>query len=70
MDSVLPQTEATFTNVDLIVLSPGVPIDIAPVRRLVRRASRSSVKSNWRATFFTARSAALPDRTARRPQPP
>ena len=28
MDNVLPQTEATFTNVDLIVLSPGVPIDI------------------------------------------
>lgn len=28
---LLPQTEATFTGVDLIVLSPGVPVDIPPV---------------------------------------
>ena len=32
MGNVLPQTEDTFTSVDLIVLSPGVPIDIPPVR--------------------------------------
>jgi UDP-N-acetylmuramoylalanine--D-glutamate ligase len=32
MENVLPQTEETFTNADLIVLSPGVPVDIAPVR--------------------------------------
>ncbi len=28
---MLPQTVETFTAVDLIVLSPGVPVDIAPV---------------------------------------
>ena len=32
MENVLPQTEDTFTSVDLIVLSPGVPVDIAPVQ--------------------------------------
>jgi UDP-N-acetylmuramoylalanine--D-glutamate ligase len=32
LQGVLPQTDETFTNADLIVLSPGVPIDIAPVR--------------------------------------
>jgi UDP-N-acetylmuramoylalanine--D-glutamate ligase len=30
-DNVMPQTEDVFTSVDLIVLSPGVPVDIAPV---------------------------------------
>src|SRR3954447_3727024 len=29
--AVLPQTEETFTEADLIVLSPGVPLDIPPV---------------------------------------
>ena len=29
--ALLPQTEETFTRPDLIVLSPGVPVDIAPV---------------------------------------
>jgi UDP-N-acetylmuramoylalanine--D-glutamate ligase len=28
---VLPQTEETFTSVDLVVLSPGIPVDIAPL---------------------------------------
>jgi UDP-N-acetylmuramoylalanine--D-glutamate ligase len=28
---ILPQNEETFTRVDLIVLSPGVPVDIDPV---------------------------------------
>ena len=28
---ILPQKEETFTSVDLIVLSPGVPVDIDPV---------------------------------------
>ncbi|HYI95126.1 MAG TPA: UDP-N-acetylmuramoyl-L-alanine--D-glutamate ligase [Bryobacteraceae bacterium] len=28
---VLPQTDETFTSADLIVLSPGVPVDIGPV---------------------------------------
>lgn len=28
---ILPQTEETFSNVDLIVVSPGVPTDIPPV---------------------------------------
>ena len=36
MDNVLPQTEETFTSADLIVLSPGVPVDIAPVRGSAR----------------------------------
>jgi UDP-N-acetylmuramoylalanine--D-glutamate ligase len=31
MDGVLPQTDQTFTTVDLIVLSPGVPVDIGPI---------------------------------------
>jgi UDP-N-acetylmuramoylalanine--D-glutamate ligase len=30
--ALLPQTEETFTRPDLIVLSPGVPVDIAPVQ--------------------------------------
>lgn len=29
---LLPQTESTFTAADLIVLSPGIPLDIPPVR--------------------------------------
>jgi len=32
-----PHREATFLNTHLIVLSPGVPHDMAPVRRAVRR---------------------------------
>ncbi len=45
--ALLPQTEETFTRPDLIVLSPGVPVDIAPVEAArARRAFRSSVKWN------------------------
>lgn len=31
LEGVLPQSEETFTSADLIVLSPGVPTDIAPI---------------------------------------
>ena len=41
-----------FTGVDLIVLSPGVPVDIPPVERTrARRAFRSSAKWNWPVIF-------------------
>ena len=59
----------TFTNADLIVLSPGVPIDLPPSSRRVAEASRSSAKSNWPAIFFVARSAVSRARTARPPPP-
>ena len=38
---VLPQTEETFISADLIVLSPGVPVDIGPVNAARPKAFRS-----------------------------
>jgi UDP-N-acetylmuramoylalanine--D-glutamate ligase len=48
---LLPQTEATFTGVDLIVLSPAYPSIYHPSRQPAQREFRLSARLNWRVTF-------------------
>ncbi len=46
--------ERTFRDQDLIVVSPGVPVDAPPLVQARALASPSSAKSNWPRTFSRA----------------
>ena len=67
---VEPQTEASFADAELIVLSPGVPADLAVLEaRPAARRARDRRSGTGELVSCKARSSASPARTARPPPP-